>query len=282
MRRRLGYVAIVLIMAASTLLQSAGAVAGQSAGDRYERFDHVLDTYVREGYVYYKALQSERRVIDPYLQSLETAPPDMASWSRNDQLAFWINAYNALVLKTVIDKYPIKTITKDYPANSIRQIPGALEQITHRVAGRSLTLNAIEQTIIVPFGDARALLALGRGAIGSGRLHSEVYRGDRLDEQLDQVVKEFSTRINSIKVDPPQSALTVSPLFGWRQDAFVASFQKDGAFLSGRSPIEQAIVGMVLPKLFTTEREFLKQNTFQLKYGVFDWRLNDLTGGIPN
>lgn len=274
-------VAIVLGLAASSPL-SVGAMGTQSTADRYERFDHVLDTYVREGYVYYKALQSERRVIDPYLQSLEVAPTDMASWSRNDQLAFWINAYNALVLKTVIDKYPIKAITKDYPANSIRQIPGALEQITHRVAGRTLTLNAIEQTIIVPFGDARALLALGRGAIGSGRLHSEVYRGDRLDEQLDQVVKEFVTRIKSMSVDPGQNSLTASSLFGWRQEAFIASFQKDGAFLVGRSPIEQAIVGMALPKLFSTEREFLKQNTFQLKYGDFDWRLNDLTGGIPN
>jgi len=97
-----------------------------------------------------------------------------------------------------------------------------------------------------------------------------------------KAVKEFVTRPKCVAVDPAQNLFTISPLFGWRQDAFVASFQKNGEWLVGRSPLEQALVAMASPKLFTTEREFLKQNTFQLKYGEFDWRLNDLTGGIPN
>ena len=266
-------------LAAAMLCRPAAPRA--TAADIHAPLDRILDMYVRDGHVYYRWLQSERQPLDQYVRSLDIPAAEVAAWPKPEQLAFWINAYNALVLQTVIGKYPIKGLSKDYPVNSIRQIPGSFEQLPHRVAGRTLTLDAIEKTMIEPLGDARALLALGRGAIGSGRLRSEAYRADRLDEQLEQALKEFVTRPAGFQVNPDANAVIVSPLFGWRQDAFIASFAKAGERWVDRSPIEQALLGMAAPKLFATEREFLLQNTFQLKYGVFDWRLNDLTGGIP-
>ena len=254
----------------------------QSAAALHAPLDRILDAYVRDGYVYYLAMKGERANLDQYVRSLDVPPAELAGWSKTEQLAFWINAYNALVLQTVVEHYPIKAITKDFPAKSIRQIPGSFEQIPHRIAGRPLTLDAIEKTVIVPLGDARALIALGRGAIGSGRLRSEAYRGDRLNDQLEIAVKEFVARTALFKVDRDQNLLTVSPLFGWRQEAFIASFATAGERWVSRSLIEQALLGMAAPKLFASERDFLLQNTFQLKYADFDWRLNDLTGGIPN
>jgi len=258
------------------------APLAQTARQMHAPLDRILDTYVRDGNVYYRALQMERKPLDAYVASLNLPAADVAAWSKSEQLAFWINAYNALVLQTVIDKYPVKGAVRDYPTASIRQIPGSFEQLPHRVAGRTLSLDAIEKDVIVAMGDARALIALGRGAIGSGRLRSEAYRADRLDEQLEQAVKEFVARPVGFKLDRDLNVLTVSPLFGWRQDAFIAMFARDGAQWDGRSPIERALMAMAAPKLFATEREFLLQNTFQLRYGVFDWRLNDLTGGVPN
>ena len=95
-------------------------------------------------------------------------------------------------------------------------------------------------------------------------------------------MKEFVTRTACFKVDRATNTVVVSPLFGWRQDAFIASFQKAGERWVSRSPLEQALLGLAAPWLFPSEREYLLQNTFQLSYGAFDWRLNDLTGGIPN
>ena len=254
----------------------------QPARDMHAPFDKILDSYVRDGLVYYRWLQSERRPLDQYVLSLDVPAAEVAAWPQAERLAFWINAYNAFALKTVLDKYPIKGLSKDYPVNSIRQIPGAFDQIPYRVAGRSLTLDAIEQTVIIPMGDARAILALGRGAIGSGRLRSEVYRAAKLNEQLEQAVSECVKRFPCFKIDRGENTVTVSPLFGWRQDAFIAMFAKPGGPWSDRSPIEQALLGMAAPKLFNSERELLLQNTFRLTYGAFDWRLNDLTGGVPN
>src|SRR5215212_4218203 len=91
-------------------------------------FDEILDLYVRDGLVYYHALKLERGKFDRYVQALGEVNADtVKGWPRERQLAYWINAYNAFVLRTVIDGYPIRGRSSEYPANSIRQIPGAFE-----------------------------------------------------------------------------------------------------------------------------------------------------------
>ena len=270
-----------LICAALVVICAWATPRAQTTSDLHAPFDRVLDTYVRDGYVYYRALKSERAVLDRYIQSLDVPAAQVAGWSHDAQLAFWLNAYDALVLRSVIDAYPIKPVTTDYPAKSIRQIPGAFERVLHRVAGQSLTLDAIEQGKILALGDARAVVAIGRGALGGGRLRSEVFRAERLNAQLEDALKEFVGRATIFKIDEDQKTLMVSPLFGWRQAAFIASFDKTARWPE-RSALERALVEMAAPKLFPSERSFLLQNTFQLTYGTFDWRLNDLTGGIPN
>src|SRR5204863_4954485 len=112
--------------------------------------------------------------------SVDSAP-------RNEQIAFWINAYNAIVLQTVVEHYPIVQRTSAYPARSIRQIPGAFERVQHHIAGKMVTLDQIEQSVLSGFHDPRIFFALGRGAIGSGRLRSEAYTPELLDKQLDEM-----------------------------------------------------------------------------------------------
>ena len=74
---------------------------------------------------------------------LNVTPAAYGAWSRAEQVAFWLNAYNAIVLRTIINAYPIQGKAGTYPAGSIRQIPGAFEQAKHRLACRTLTLDEI-------------------------------------------------------------------------------------------------------------------------------------------
>ena len=69
----------------------------------------------------------------------DTGADTIKNWEPERQLAFWINAYNAFVLRTVIDHYPIAGRAAIYPRNSIRQSPGSFEKRTFRAAGRTLT-----------------------------------------------------------------------------------------------------------------------------------------------
>jgi hypothetical protein len=258
------------------------ATAGAGAQDstdaaRRGNLDQVLDLYVRDGLVYYRALKSDRRRLDGYLSGLASA--SVASAPRDAQVAFWLNAYNALVLRTVIDHYPTPRRSSEYPAASIRQIPGAFETARHQVAGKGLTLDQIEQTILTGFNDPRVFLALGRGAVGSGRLRSEAYSADSLERQLAEAASECATHDHCLKVDPSANRVSISSIFSWRSKEFSSAYaEKAGPTFGARSPVERAVLAFVEPSLTSIEKEFLSKNEFKVEFSRFDWALNDLTG----
>jgi hypothetical protein len=275
------YLAIVL---AAAVFVGGGPGAVQqtpsTAEPIHRPLDQILDLYVRDGLVYYKALQSERMRLDRYASSLNVPEATYAGWSREQQMAFWLNAYNVFTLQTVVNHYPIRGKSADYPSSSIRQIPGAFDRTKHRAAGRSLTLDDIEKTVLPEFGEPRLYLALGRGAVGSGRLRSEAFSGDRLARQLDAVAVDFLTQNQMLKIDRGAGTVSVTPILSWREAEFVAAYDKgpDGPYAQ-RSPLERALIAFIVPRLLPLEKEFVQRNEFRVLFQAFDWRLNDLTGG---
>ena len=267
----------VAVIVACVFVAAPRAQESLADAARRKSFDQILDLYVRNGDVYYRALKSDRGKLDGFINLIATAsvdkrPPD-------EQVAFWLNAYNALVLRTVVDHYPIAGRSADYPQKSIRQIPGAFEKTAHRVAGRTLTLDQIEKDVLPSFHDPRVYFALGRGAVGSGRLRSEAFVPARLEEQLADVTAECVTRAQCVQLDRESGKMTVSSIFSWHEKEFADTYgDKAPASVSNRSPIERAAVAFVFPKLLSAEREMVEKNTFQVAYKPFDWTLNDLTG----
>jgi len=237
--------------------------------------DQILDVNVRDGLVYYRALKSDRGRLDRYIASLNVTPAVYQGWSKNQQMAFWVNAYNAFVLATVINHYPLH--------GTIKQIPGAFDKTPWRAAGRTVTLDQIEKTILPEFKDPRLYFALGRGAIGSGRLRSEAYTADRLDKQLTEIRTDFVNNRYMYRLDRGTNTLSVTPILSWREADFIAAYDKpdDPALktMQQRSPIERAIIAFVWPHLLPSERELVQKNEFKVAFLEMDWRLNDLTGG---
>ena len=194
-------------------------------------------------------------------------------------MAFWLNAYNALVLQTVIDHYPIARGSKTYPPHSIRQIPGAFERLTHRVGGRTVTLDQIEQTILPAFHDPRVYLALGRGvgrrrapaqrSLRAGPARGAAHRGR-------QRVRQPAAVLAGRRRD--EHRFGQLDLLVARQGLHRRLRRRRRAAFASRSPIERAVLAFVEPKLLTTEREFLGKNQFKVAFKPFDWTLNDLTG----
>ena len=282
------YVRVALILVAVVLgVQQGWTQQYQPSPDLeaiHVPFDGLLDAHVRDGLVYYRALQSDRARLNRYVASLSapTVSAGLATWPGDQRKAFWLNAYNALVLQAVVNHYPIQGRAAAYPANSIRQIPGAFEKTPHNVAGKSLTLDQIETTVLAEFDDPRVYLALGRGAVGSGRLRSEAFSAKNVDRQLDEVRKQFTTTPRWVKIDAGGGRVSVSPILSWRSAAFIKSYADNSFDLPKREPIERAVVGFLRPHLLDAEEEFIRKNSFQLTYEPFDWRLNDLTGGRPD
>jgi hypothetical protein len=268
-------------LAIMTLAVPARQPASTVSADPLHRpLDQVLDVHVRDGFVYYRALRSERGRLDRYMASLNVPAATHDRWTREQKMAFWVNAYNVFVLRTVIDHYPIRGRSPSYPSSSIRQIPGAFEQIKHRAAGRTVTLDDIEKNILAEFKEPRLYLALGRGAVGSGRLRSEAYTAERIPAQLDAIQKEFVTEASMLRIDRTGSHIAVTPIVSWREAEFVGAYDKGAAGpFAQRSPVERAVLAFIMPHLFPLEREFVQKNEFRMTFQSFDWRLNDLTGG---
>jgi Protein of unknown function, DUF547 len=236
----------------------------------YRPYDQLLDAYNRDGIFYYRELRQDKAKLDRYLDSLNTpaVAADLSKWDKPRQIAFWVNAYNAFSLETTVAHYPAR----------INQVPGAFAQLKHAAAGKTVTLDEIENTILAGYNDPRIYLVLGRGAMGSGRLRSEAFSGPRLEEQLAQSAQQFATRPEHVRVDQMAGTLAVSPIFSWRAKAFIDAYADKSPDLPGRTPIELAIVGFLKPYLLKAEREFLEKNTWKLVYMDFDWKLNDRVG----
>jgi hypothetical protein len=272
---------LILSAAWTSTALSSNAQETSTTGDALHKpLDELLDEFVRDGLVYYQALRGDRGKLDRYIAALGSQATGTAypEWTRSQQAAFWVNAYNAFVLRTVIDHYPIRGRAKEYPAASIRQIPGAFERLAHRAAGRSVTLDEIDKVILPEFKDPRLHLALGRGAIGSPRLRSEAFAGPRLEAQLKSVEAECPTRSECILVDQTTNRIAVTAVVGWHESQFVATYGNSGKRFGHRSPIERAVLAFIEPSLFATEREFLDKDQFHVTYSDFNWELNDLTG----
>lgn len=284
---RLSAPVVLLVGLAGAWLPAAHATsAGQQSATMpdvgmHASLDVVLDTYVREGLVYYRALRAERGRLDGYVSNLDVPAAALAGWSREERAAFWLNAYNALVLRTVVNAYPIRGSSSQYPSNSIQHVPGAFGAKRHRVGGRLLSLEDIEKEVLPTFDDPRMFFAIGRGSIGGGRLRSEAFTARRLEQQLTAVAAECVSRNECFRYDPDADRVEISPIFGWRQAEFTRRWLGDAAAFAGRSPIELSVLEMVVPHLLPSEKRAITRNTFSLKYSDYDWRLNDLTDGGP-
>ena len=265
-------VSILGVVLATVVLSAQQFTPAPGAELLHRPLDQILDVNVRDGLVYYRALKSDRGRLDRYAASLNVTPAAYQAWSKGQQMAFWVNAYNAFVLQTIVNHYPLK--------GTVKQIPGAFDRNTFRAAGRSVTLDQIEKTILPEFKEPRLFLALGRGAIGSGRLRSEAYTAERLEKQLADIQAEFVTNRQLFRVDRLANQISITPIMSWREAEFIDAYAAKADPLYGpRSPVERAIIAFVAPHLLPLEKALIKKNEFRIVFHEMDWRLNDLTGG---
>ena len=262
---------LLCAMVSSAVLTAQQFEPAPGAELLHRPLDQILDVNVRDGLVYYRALKAERGRLDRYVASLNVTPATYQGWSKAQQMAFWVNAYNAFALELVINHYPLH--------GTVRQIPGGFDKTVWRAAGRSVTLDQIEKTILPEFKEPRLYLALGRGAVGGGRLRSEAYTADRLEKQLAGIQSDFVNDRHMYRLDRLTNTVFVSPIVSWHEAEFVAAYDKADPKFAQRSPIERAVVAFITPALLPSEKEFVQKNEWKMAFIEMEWKLNDLTGG---
>ena len=92
-------------------LPEAAAPENTPSAPSHAKWDALLKKYVgADGRVDYRGFQRDSHELNRYLKLLENTPPDPQSWSGNEQMAYWINAYNAFTIQLVIRHYPVESI----------------------------------------------------------------------------------------------------------------------------------------------------------------------------
>jgi hypothetical protein len=179
-------------------------------------FGDLLSKHVKNGFVDYAGFKADQAKLDQYLSSLEKIDPE--TLTRNEQFAFYINAYNAWTIHLVLTGYPGLKSIKDL--GSILQSPWKKE-IVH-INGKTLSLDDIEQGILRPrFKDPRVHFAINCASKSCPPLISVPYRGATLDTQLDQVTRAFVNAPGNYRLDG--DTLWVSSIFKW----YSADFNDD-------------------------------------------------------
>ncbi|TFG74578.1 MAG: DUF547 domain-containing protein, partial [Thermodesulfobacteriales bacterium] len=120
----------------------------------YSTYNSLLNRYVKNARVNYEGFIDSRAEFETFLRALGSVDEnDFQTWTEEQKLAFWINAYNAFTIKAIIDHYPIKRsfslIGIFYaPSNSILQIKGVWTKLQFRAVGKMVTLDEIEHQIL--------------------------------------------------------------------------------------------------------------------------------------
>jgi hypothetical protein len=118
----------------------------------YANYATALREHVKPPRVEYARLKADRASLDGAVAALDSGPArGESSWTRDQRMAFWINAYNALTLQAIVNHYPIRGgWFSRGPSPSIRQIPGVWTTLKWPVAGKTVTLDDIEHKILRP------------------------------------------------------------------------------------------------------------------------------------
>jgi len=187
----------------------------------HEIWDGLVKKYVGpDGFVNYKGFIRDSAELNRYLHLLETSHPSDKGWTRQEQMAYWINAYNA---------YTVQLIVRNYPTPSIKDIKRGLAFVNSvwdikfiKIQGYTYDLNNIEHNILRPvFKDARVHAAVNCASYSCPRLRNEAFTAERLESQLDDAMRSF---VN----DPLRNQITaekaqISEIFKW----FKGDFERD-------------------------------------------------------
>lgn len=190
-------------------------------------FDTLLKKYVDEnGNVNYKGFEKERKTFERYLAQIEENPPNDEQWTKNQQLSYWLNAYNAFTIKLILDNYPIQSI-KDIGSKiqvPFLNTPWDVKFI--KIGEEKYDLNNIEHNILRKnFSEPRIHFAIVCASFSCPKLRKEAYLAGILEQQLTDQAKQFLRDPSKNQIRKEE--IKISKIFSW----FKGDFTKERPFI---------------------------------------------------
>jgi hypothetical protein len=201
----------------------------------HTKFNTILSKYVqlegKQSFFKYKELKANPAVFNDYLKELESVErSDYKGFTKDQQLSFWINAYNAYTIKLIMDNYPLDSI-KDI--GSIFSGPLDKDFIKLKLRDKKYTLNDIEhKTIRKYFKEPRIHFAVNCASMGCPSLLNEAFIAVKLNEQLERAASNFLLNTEKNAFISKDKELLLSKIFKWYGDDFKPKFGSVEGFVS--------------------------------------------------
>ena len=192
----------------------------------HSAFDNLLQKHVsKQGNVNYNGFKSDRTALKNYITSLGKNMPN-DTWTKEDKLAYWINAYNAMTIDLILKNPSVK---------SIKDIKDPWDQRLWKLEDKWYNLNQIEHDILRKMNEPQIHFAIVCASVSCPKLQNTAFKASELDNQLTNATKEFLT--DSAKNNLSKNSVKLSKIFKW----FVKDFKQNQSlidFLNKYSDIE--------------------------------------------
>ena len=220
----------------------------------HEIFDQLLNKYVgKNGFVDYKGFQKERAKLKEYLTLLQSTAPGK-SWSKNEEIAYWINVYNAFTIELVLQHYPVESIKDIGSSIQIPFVNTPWDIKFIEIGGETYDLNNVEHGILrKKWKEPRVHFAINCASYSCPVLREEAYTAEKLDDQLSDQAKRFIN--DDFRNDITKDKAQLSKLFDWFGGDFKAVM-----------PIKDFINQYADVKI---------GDKTDISYKEYDWRLNE-------
>lgn len=228
--------------------------------ERHKDWDDLLGAYVVEAengvnrfdYKGLKENSADTAKLDAYLKSFESL--DFDTLSDNEQFAAWSNIYNALTVKHIIGRYPIKSIRSGY-------VVGPWKKVKTVVDGEAISLNDIEHEVLrEDFDDPRVHYAVNCASYGCPNLRPDAWVAETLDENLSDAARQYINHPRGVSIRS-LGGLQVSEIYKWFKEDFGGD--------------EAGIIEHLLEYAEPALAKQIKDNADIKKY-QYDWSLNDI------
>lgn len=224
---------------------SATSLFSQDDHSFFEKTDSFLKATVSNGNVDYDAIHSNPKQLNDLMTLAESI--SVSKNDKNTYQAFWINAYNLSVIKGIINNYPTKSPLDD---------KGFFDKTKYKLAGKSVTLNDMENTILrAEFKDPRFHFVLVCGAVGCPPLIDNAYMPKTLDAQLTKQTKLALNGDYFIKINDKKKTVDGSEILKWYKEDFT---------MNGSSEID----------FINRYRNEKVPSDYKLSYSTYNWNLN--------
>jgi hypothetical protein len=244
------------------------------AGFDYGWWNAALGRWAREGGVDYGAVRADEKELRRFVARLESTGPKTAPGrftTKAERLAYYLNAYNALVLLGVVDNWPIESVQDVHGWLDPRAGFGFFYGLRFRLDGEAITLYELENEVIRGFLDARIHAAINCASKSCPALTPHAFDGAGLDDQLDAVTSDFCSRGEHVQVDGAAREIRLSAIFEW----YRVDFEEHARRLGRPATILDFIIAFAAPDV-AASLERARNADFEVIFRPYDWTLNAL------